>query len=585
MAEKMTDFCAPDWVPALPRNAPDSIPLCDFILDEAYGRYPISKAKPPFTCGLTGKEYSILQVKDRVESLARGLARELDWNPNKGTEWAKAVCVFTLNSIDSMTVVWAVHRLSGLATPANATYTAPELVHQLKTSKAKAIFTCLPLLHVALEAADVVGLSRSRIYLIELPEACAPGLSPPKEFKTVDDLISGGLRLPVLEPVRWNKGDGKTKVALLCFSSGTSGLPKGVMISHFNVISNIIQINTYEHAGRPEEHHDSVLGVMPQSHIYALVVICHARVYVGDNVVNLPRYSMEWMLNAIQRFNISTLFIVPPIIIQMANNPKLLGKYDLSAVKSVWTGAAPLAKEVAEKLLQQHPQWKVLQGYGLTETCTLVSSSSPRDPYLGSSGSLLPGISARLVTPSNELITTYDTPGELLIKSPSNALGYFQSPTATLETFQADGYVRTGDEAVFRKSATGYDHLFIIDRIKELIKVKGHQVAPAELEALLLGHPLVSDCVVIPVADDAAGEVPKAFVVKAIANGDAESVGDAELAKLLQMHVQEKTARYKWLKGGVEFIDVVPKSPSGKILRRVLRDREREKRRVAGAKL
>jgi ribosome assembly protein SQT1 len=211
---------------------------------------------------------------------------------------------------------------------------------------------------------------------------------------------------------------------------------------------------------------------MPQSHIYGLVVICHATVYAGDNIITLPRYTMPWMLAAIAKFKISTLFIVPPIIIQLANNATTLAKHDLSSVKTIWTGAAPLAQEVAEKIVSQHPTWHVLQGYGLTETCTLVSSSSPNDPWLGSSGSLLPGLKTMLMSPDNQPIKDYDTPGELLIQSPSNALGYLNAVAATKETFQDDGFVRTGDEAVFRRSPGGHDHLFIIDRIKELIKVK-----------------------------------------------------------------------------------------------------------------
>jgi acyl-CoA synthetase (AMP-forming)/AMP-acid ligase II len=202
-------------------------------------------------------------------------------------------------------------------------------------------------------------------------------------------------------------------------------LQKGVMISHYNVIVNVLQIHTYERSGRlpGPAHLETVLGVMPQSHIYGLVVICHAYVYAGDNIITLPRYTMPWMLAAIAKFKISTLFIVPPIIIQLANNATTLAKHDLSSVKMIWTGAAPLAQEVAEKIVSQHPTWHVLQGYGLTETCTLVSSSSPNDPWLGSSGSLLPGLKTMLMSPDNQPIKDYDTPGELLIQSPSNALG------------------------------------------------------------------------------------------------------------------------------------------------------------------
>lgn len=211
------------------------------------------------------------------------------------------------------------------------------------------------------------------------------------------------------------------------------------MISHLNVINNILQIEAFE---RPQRGlgHQSKLGMMPQSHIYGLVVICHATVYVGDNVVTLPRYKFDWMLAAVEQHRIKTMFLVsptinhtwhplmasfkvPPIIITLAKNHDKLSMFDLSSIETIWTGAAPLGRAIAAKLQEQHPTWKVLQGYGLTETCTLVSSSSPHDQWLGSSGSLLPGMTACLFDANGNEINAYDTPGELHIYSLSNAVG------------------------------------------------------------------------------------------------------------------------------------------------------------------
>ncbi|KAI9804403.1 MAG: hypothetical protein M1825_001302 [Sarcosagium campestre] len=291
---------------------------------------------------------------------------------------------------------------------------------------------------------------------------------------------------------------------------------------------------------------------------------------------------MRQLLEAIQRFKINTLYLVPPIIIAMTNNKAVLDKYDLSSVKAIFTGAAPLGAESAENLEKQHPSWTIRQGYGLTETSTVICSTSPHDIWYGSSGSLLPGVQARIVSPQGDDIDVYDQPGELVVKSPSVVLGYLNNERATKETFQ-DGWMRTGDEAVVRKSVNGHEHIFIVDRIKELIKVKGMQVAPAELEAHLLTHPAVADAAVIPVHDDAAGERPKAFVVKSsqVALEDSDQLLVRDIIK----HVKQHKAKHKWLEGGVEFIDVIPKSPSGKILRRLLRDKEKEKRRKSGAKL
>ncbi|KAL5116984.1 hypothetical protein ACEQ8H_005070 [Pleosporales sp. CAS-2024a] len=584
-------FVPPSWVPPLPIGPPDSVSLCDFMLDERFGRHPLGYSRNPFTCGLTGKTHSSLEVKERVDLLARGLAQELGFQPNHGSEWDKVIAVFSLNTLDTLPLAWATHRLGGIQSPANAAYSTDELAYQLKNSGAKALFTCVPLLETACAAAKQSGIPQNRIYLLELPTHFTGGKGGPEGIKTVDDFIRAGKELARLEPLNWASGDGAKKTAFLCYSSGTSGLPKGVMISHRNVIANTMQIATFEKPYRDQiikdirnqsDYTENVLGLLPMSHIYGLVVICHASVFRGDGVVVLPKFEFASTLQAIQDHKINSLFLVPPIIILMTKNQPLLAKYDLSSVWSLFTGAAPLGQETAEDLQKIFPSWKIRQGYGLTETCTVVCSTSPTDIWFGSSGSLLPGIECKIVTAEGKEITGYDQPGELLVKSPAVVLGYLNNDKANKETFQ-DGYMRTGDEALIRKSPSGHEHIFIVDRIKELIKVKGHQVAPAELEAHLLTHPAVADCAVIQVPDDESGEVPKAFVVKSPSIGIEEK--DGVIAREITRHVEKHKARYKWIAGGVEFIDAIPKSPSGKILRRFLRDREKENRRKAGSKL
>ncbi|KAK2805532.1 hypothetical protein FQN50_006158 [Emmonsiellopsis sp. PD_5] len=580
-------FKAPAWVGPCP-NIPDDIPISEFMLNERYGRHPLGYSKDPFVCGLSGRSYSALELADRVDGLARALCKEFGWQPNQGSEWDKVACIYSVNTIDYLTVCWALHRCAGIASPANAVYSADELTHQLKDSRSKALFTSIPSLPIALEAAANAGLPKNRIYLLDLPVQFPGADKQPAGFKTVNDLIKQGFLLPKLEKVAWAPGQGAKTTAFLCYSSGTSGLPKGVMISHKNVIANTLQIKEYDRPyratlkppGTQSDYTEVALGLLPQSHIYALVVICHSGTFRGDQVVVLPRFDFAQYLSAIERFKISTLYLVPPIIITMIRNKEVCGKHDLSSVRGIFTGAAPLGAETAEELGKWQPTWKVRQGYGLTETCTVVSSTSPNDIYLGSSGSLLPGFEARIMSPDGVELTGYDEPGELVVRSPSIAIGYLNNEKATRETFE-DGWMRTGDEAVFRRAPSGNEHLFILDRIKELIKVKGHQVAPAELEAHLLTHPAVADCSVIQVPDEAAGELPKAFVVKSPSAGP----DDAATIRSIHKHVEVHKARHKWLKGGIEFIDVIPKSPSGKILRRMLRDREKEARRKAGAKL
>lgn len=319
-----------------------------------------------------------------------------------------------------------------------------------------------------------------------------------------------------------------------------------------------------------------------------MVVISLATTARGDEVIILPKFEMASYLTAISKFKINTLFLVPPIIIAMINNPQVLGKFDLSSVKTIFTGAAPLGAETAEEIVKQYPHWIVRQGYGLTETCTVVCSTIDNDVVFGTSGVLLAGFKARILREDGSEVTAYSEPGELVVQSHSVVLGYLNNEQANKETFLADDdgngrWMRTGDEAIVTKEASGHEHITIVDRIKELIKVKGLQVAPAELEAFLLTHPYVADCAVIPVPDDRAGELPKAYVVKSGQVSIEEN--DRIVKRDIMKFVEENKSRHKWIAGGVEFIDEIPKSPSGKILRRLLRDKEKEERRKKSAKL
>nr|KMM67454.1 4-coumarate-CoA ligase 2 [Coccidioides posadasii RMSCC 3488] len=573
-------FRGPSWVHnASIDSIPDSIPISEFILNEKYCRAGLTASKKPFIWGATGDGYSAVEVSQRVDYLARALANEFGWRPNLGTEWDKTICVFSLNTIDFFPLTWAVHRLSGIASLASAAYSVNELAYQLQASNVHALFTCLPLLDTALKAAAKCGIPKNRVYLLDMPQSFTGSGSKPLKFKTVNQLIEKGSNLDELEDLRWKKGQAARQCAYLCFSSGTSGLPKGVMISHMNVISQISLFKLFEGYTRTENQKDTVLGLLPYSHIFGLSVF-HSAVYRGECVVVVPKFELATLLGAIERCKINVLYVVPPVIISMVKNESLMKKYELNSVRHIITGAAPLGNETAEDLHRVYPTWSILQAYGLTETTAVATHTSPHDIFFGSSGCLLPLLQARLVTPDGTEVEEYDTPGELLLRGPTIVLGYLNNEAANRETFQ-DGWLRTGDEAVFRKSFNGEDHVFIVDRIKELIKVKGFQVAPAELEAHLLTHPAVADTAVIGVHDDSAGEVPKAFVVKA----SEITVDHQTLIHDIQKHVQDHKAHYKWLHGGIEFIDAIPKSASGKILRRYLRDKERETRRRGGSKI
>ncbi|KAH7395527.1 4-coumarate-CoA ligase, variant, partial [Cadophora sp. MPI-SDFR-AT-0126] len=570
-------FVPPAWVPNLP-PIPDSIPISNFILNEKYGRRSLRCSRQPYTCGLTGNEFTTAQIRQRRDDLAKALGEELGWRVNEGTEFDKVAAIFCLNTIDLMMISWAIHRLNGISCPANAAYSMSELAFQLKNSRASCIFTCDALYSTALKAAETVGIPRGRIYLCPVA-----GVAPKTQgVKTLDVLISRGWSLSELEEQRWRAGQGKRQTAFICYSSGTSGLPKGVQISHYNIIANVLQRATYEAPWRKKHNNGApevVIGFLPFSHIYGLVLICHTSTYRGDQVLVLPKFDLTQFLRSIERFKIQELFVVPPVVVQMTNNLDLLKKYDLSSVNFLYTGAAPLGKESVAKLRTAYNDWNVCQAYGLTESATVVSSTSRGDLWPGSSGSLLPGAEVRIMSSDGKEIDSYDTPGEIWVKAPSVVIGYLGNTRATDEAFLEDSngrWLKTGDEGEVRVCPqSGNEHIWIVDRIKELIKVNGNQVAPAELEAHLLSHPYVADAAVISIPHDSSGEAPKAFIVKS--KNITPGATDKEVMRSILDDVKAQKAKYKWIHE-VEFIDVIPKSPSGKILRRMLRDLDRSRK-------
>ncbi|OTB03922.1 hypothetical protein M426DRAFT_321224 [Hypoxylon sp. CI-4A] len=575
-------FTPPAWVPQLPFDPPDSIPIHEFWSSERYGRRSLLLSRNPFTCGITGKTYTTAEATERYELLARSLAKRLGWRVNEGSPWDKVVGVYSFNSIDYMGATFAVHRLSGIVSPANAMYSAEEIEHQIKSAGLKAIITCVPLLETALKATRAAGLPDENVFIMQVG-----GISKTVPFKTLDDLIEEGRALPELEQLHWSKGQGARQVAYLAFSSGTSGLPKAVMIAHRNMIANMMQIVAFEEPARKEKGVETQveLGLLPLSHIYGLTVVAQTGTYRGDEVIILPKFELKTLLETIQKYKVNFMHLVPPTIIQLLRNTELCKNYDLTSVRFIYTGAAPLGAETHEEVVKAFPHLQVGQGYGMTETATVILSTAENDVMMGTSGSLVASTRAKLIGEDGHEVTELEKRGELFVQSPSVTLGYLNNEKATTDAYVYDDdgrWMRTGDVGIVRKAPSGNLHIAIVDRVKELIKVKGLQVAPAELEAHILSHPSVADCAVIPIPDEGAGEVPKAFVVKA---PSAASRPDESVAQDVKKWVEDHKARYKWLKGGVEFLEAVPKSASGKILRRLLKDQEREKRRAAGAKL
>ncbi|KAM5347471.1 hypothetical protein ACJ41O_010476 [Fusarium nematophilum] len=500
----------------------------EFLFEPEYGRHPIDESLNPFTCGITGKTRTISEVRQLVSDLARGISKKLDWHLPVVNQWDRV--------IDALPVIWATHRLSGIVTPANILSSADELSDQLLRSKAKAVFTTPSLLPTALKASCRAKIPDTNVFLIEPAETVAAD-GPEGRFDSIQDILDTGRATPPLTPQSWERDRNDRRVAFLCFSSGTTGLP---------------------------------------SHIYSLVLICQAEVYMGSGVVTLPSFQLDHMLSAIQKFRLTTLYLVPTIMVNIMSNMDTVAKYDFSSSVEVFIGAAPLGPEVLAKANALFPQWKILQGYGLTEAGPVVSLTRRDDVWIGSSGVPLDGVECRLVSEEGREVDDWSQPGELIVRSPALALGYLDNEQATRESFQ-DGWLHTGDVAVIKKSPRGNFHVFIVDRLKDLIKVKGMQVSPTELEAQILLHPEVAEAAVVGVEDAVRGEIPMAVVVPT-PTGKLRNPRD--LTSSIKLRVEEHKANYKWLRGGVEIADSLPKTTSGKVNRRALRDKERRKARV-----
>ena len=488
--------------------------------------------------GATGREFSYSELESSTTKLSSALNR-------MGMQKGDVLSIVAPNRPEYSILFFATLASGGIVSTCNPTYTVDELVYQFKNSGAKFVATVPEILPTVQTAAEQVGVEN--IIVVDDTEQSTPGLISYRSL--LEDTGS-----------RFNPAsvDAKNDIAVLPYSSGTTGLPKGVMLTHYNVTANLLQLENPELFPLSQEN-TCLLGLLPFFHIYGMVVILFSSLFAGSRCITLPNFESELFLSTIEKYKINCLHLVPPLVLFLAKHPSV-DKYDISCIDSIMSGAAPLGGDTVKSAHERVGCRLIRQGYGLTETSpvTHVMPNSLGMSKPSSIGVLLSNEECKSVDSESGEALPIGKEGEILIRGPNVMKGYLNNPEANAATLTPDGWFHTGDMGYFDEDGCFY----ITDRLKELIKVKGLQVAPAELEATLLTHPKVGDAAVIGVPHEWQGEAPKAFIVK-----KDQSVTEKELIDF----IASKLAVHKHLVGGVEFIEAVPKSASGKILRRTLK--------------
>lgn len=461
------------------------------------------------------------------------------------------------NSLQYPTVFLAAMRCGGAMSGASAMFTDFELERQFRDSGSKAVVTNEENLGKVLDAV-------SRCPKVETVICVRTTRNPlPEGVFDYDEVLK---TTPTSIPAFNFQPD---DMCLLPYSSGTTGAPKGVMLSHKNMGT---MMNMFDHhfekyfvpylsePGSPfvwkNEH---VPLVLPFYHIYGFVILMRS-ILSGFKGIIFKKYDSQLFLKTLQDKEVKLAFLVPPILVYMAKHDA--AGYDLSKLRLVVSAAAPVGKDLAEEFMERFPKARVAQAYGMTECSMCSHMSTLKDGVhdYTTVGQLMPNYEQKIVDVSTGEAVPRGKLGEVCIRAETIMKGYLNRPEATQTTVDADGWLHTGDIGFVDE----FDQMTVVDRIKELIKVKGLQVPPAELEDLLLSHDHIDDAAVIGIPDKRCGEVPLAFVVKA-----SPELTEEEVKKF----VEERVSSYKQLAGGVIFIDKVPKSPSGKILRRLLREK------------
>lgn len=556
----MLSVASPETQPQIqsPTPTPENPPVENFIFRSKLPDIPISNHLPLHTycfekitefsdtpcliSGSSGRIYTFAETHLICQKSAAGLSK-------LGIKKGDVIMILLQNAPEFAFSFMGASMIGAITTTANPFCTSAEIFKQFSASGAKLVITQSQYVHKLRDTGEKfpkIGEEFTVITIDDPPESCL-------HFSVISGADEREIPSVSIDP---------DDPVSMPFSSGTTGLPKGVILTHKSLISSVAQQVDGENPNLYLKTDDIVLCVLPLFHIYSLnsVLLCSLR--AGAGVLLMHKFEIGSLLELIQRHRVSVAPVVPPLVLALAKNP-MVASFDLSSIRVVLSGAAPLGKELEEALHSRLPQAVFGQGYGMTEAGPVLSmclgfAKQAFPTKSGSCGTVVRNAELKVIDPETGFSLQYNQPGEICIRGPQIMKGYLNDAEATASTIDVDGWLHTGD--------VGYvdddDEVFIVDRVKELIKFKGFQVPPAELEALLISHPSIADAAVVPQKDEAAGEVPVAFVVR--------SNGFELTEEAVKEFIAKQVVFYKRLHK-VYFVHAIPKSASGKILRKDLR--------------